>query len=94
MKKKLSRSDDEEEDIERERRDSDAEFETASEKVGTAFLSIGGTKFNSNYFGRIPGGNNYQSTTPATYFNKHQAKALESTYKPTTTTAATTKVKH
>ena len=94
-KKLLPRSYDEYEP-ERERRESDAGYETASEKVGAAFLQIGGKSFNADYYGRIPGNNNYQSTTPATFYNSKQAKALESTYKPsssttTTTTAAPTK---
>ena len=87
MKKRLSRSDENvEEENSRERRESEASFdsfETASEKVGAAFLSINGQKFNADYYGRIPGDNHdYISTTPATFFNEAQAKALESTYKP------------
>ena len=71
----------------RERRESAAEYETASEKVGAAFLEIGGAKFAANYFGRIPGRHGgLASTTPATFFNEQQAKALESTYKPSLTT--------
>ena len=87
VKKRLSRSDENDEENTREKRDSEANFdtfETASEKVGAAFLSINGQKFNADYYGRIPGGNQhgYISTTPATFFNEAQAKALESTYKP------------
>ena len=94
VKKRLSRAGDagaeEEEEGEeqlRERRESAAEYETASEKVGAAFLEIGGAKFAANYFGRIPGQRGgLASTTPATFFNEQQAKALESTYKPSLTT--------
>ena len=94
VKKRLSRAGDagaEEEEREeeqlRERRESAAEYETASEKVGAAFLEIGGAKFAANYFGRIPGQRGgLASTTPATFFNEQQAKALESTYKPSLTT--------
>ena len=92
VKKRLSRAGDagaEEEGEEqlRERRESAAEYETASEKVGAAFLEIGGAKFAANYFGRIPGQRGgLASTTPATFFNEQQAKALESTYKPSLTT--------
>ena len=95
VKKRLSRAGDagaEEEEEEgeeqlRERRESAAEYETASEKVGAAFLEIGGAKFAANYFGRIPGQRGgLASTTPATFFNEQQAKALESTYKPSLTT--------
>ena len=93
VKKRLSRAEDagaEEEEGEeqlRERRESAAEYETASEKVGAAFLEIGGAKFAANYFGRIPGQRGgLASTTPATFFNEQQAKALESTYKPSLTT--------
>ena len=92
VKKRLSRAGEEEEDGEgeeklRERRESAAEYETASEKVGAAFLEIGGAKFAANYFGRIPGRHGgLASTTPATFFNEQQAKALESTYKPSLTT--------
>ena len=95
VKKRLSRAGDagaeeeeeEEEEQLRERRESAAEYETASEKVGAAFLEIGGAKFAANYFGRIPGQRGgLASTTPATFFNEQQAKALESTYKPSLTT--------
>ena len=93
VKKRLSRAgaagaEEEEEGEEqlRERRESAAEYETASEKVGAAFLEIGGAKFAANYFGRIPGQRGgLASTTPATFFNEQQAKALESTYKPSLT---------
>ena len=92
VKKRLSRAGDagaeeEEEEQQRERRESAAEYETASEKVGAAFLEIGGAKFAANYFGRIPGQRGGLAfTTPATFFNEQQAKALESTYKPSLTT--------
>ena len=92
VKKRLSRAGDagveeEEEEQLRERRESAAEYETASEKVGAAFLEIGGAKFAANYFGRIPGQRGgLAPTTPATFFNEQQAKALESTYKPSPTT--------
>ena len=92
VKKRLSRAEDagaeeEEEEQQRERRESAAEYETASEKVGAAFLEIGGAKFAANYFGRIPGQRGgHASTTQATFFNEQQAKALESTYKPSLTT--------
>ena len=90
VKKRLSRAGDaeeEEEEGEEQLRESAAEYETASEKVGAAFLEIGGAKFAANYFGRIPGQRGgLASTTPATFFNEQQAKALESTYKPSLTT--------
>ena len=93
VKKRLSRAgaagaeEEEGEEQLRERRESAAEYETASEKVGAAFLEIGGAKFAANYFGRIPGQRGgLASTTPATFFNEQQAKALESTYKPSLTT--------
>ena len=99
VKKRLSRAGEEEEDGEgeeklRERRESAAEYETASEKVGAAFLEIGGAKFAANYFGRIPGRHGgLASTTPATFFNEQQAKALESTYKPSLTTTTTRNIR-
>ena len=42
---------------ERERRSSESEagYENVSEKVGNAFLQIGGSSFKSDYFGKIPG---------------------------------------
>ena len=55
-KPKISRID---ENNERERRSSETEagYENASEKVGNAFLQIGGTSFKSDYFGQIKGTN-------------------------------------
>jgi len=92
-KNRLSRSDDEGTEVDREKRLSEPDFETASEKVGTAFLQIGSTSFNSNYYGQIPGiGQKNVVTTPSTNY-KQQSKALESTYKPHHTTTKAPVVK-